>query len=64
MVLFQTGHSPNHFQSDDRDVSTAHTGSANFLMGDGSVRAISDNVDFVVYQATSTIAGGEPVSDF
>ena len=64
MVLFQTGHPPNYYQSDDRDVSTAHIGSSNFLMGDGSTRTISDNVDFKVYQDLSTIAGGEPVGGF
>jgi prepilin-type N-terminal cleavage/methylation domain-containing protein len=64
MVLFQTGHSPNDIGSDDRDVSTAHVGSANFLMGDGSTRALSEAIDFNLYQALSTIAGGERTGEF
>ncbi len=64
MVLFQTGHNPNSIQSDDRDVSTAHIGVAMFLLGDGSVRNIGENIDFMVYQALGTIAGGETISEF
>ena len=40
MVLFQTGHTPNHPRSDDRDVSAPHRGLAQFLFCDGSVHAI------------------------
>ncbi len=64
MALFQTGHVPNHPQSDDRDVSAPHIGFANFLFGDGSVRSVTENVDFLVYQRISTRAGGEVVGDF
>jgi len=64
MVLFQSGHVPNHFQSDDRDVSAPHVGYANFLFGDGSARHISENVDFVLYQRLSTRAGSETVGEF
>jgi prepilin-type N-terminal cleavage/methylation domain-containing protein/prepilin-type processing-associated H-X9-DG protein len=59
MVLFQTGHTPNHADSDDRDVSAPHVGYANFLLGDGSVRAIGESIDFAVYTAMGTRAGGE-----
>ncbi|MND07297.1 hypothetical protein D3C83_291840 [compost metagenome] len=54
MVLFQTGHTPNHPLSDDRDVSAPHTGYANFLLGDGSCRAIIESIDFGIYQALGT----------
>ena len=64
MTLFQTGHVPNHPLSDDRDVSAPHVGFANFLLGDGSVRAISENVDIVLYQSLSTRASGEVVGDY
>ena len=62
MVLFQTGHTPNSPYSDDRDVSAPHVGYANFLMSDGSVRLIVEEIDLAVYQSLSTIAGGEVVS--
>jgi len=64
MTLFQTGHVPNHPLSDDRDVSAPHIGYANFLLGDGSVRGISENVDIVLYQSLSTRASGESVGEY
>lgn len=64
LVLFQTGHVPNHPLSDDRDVCAPHVGYANFLFGDGAVRGVTENIDFALYQALSTRAGGEPVGEF
>lgn len=64
MVLFQTGNVPNDPRSDDRDVSAPHVGYANFLMGDGSVRGLSENMDFRLYQSLSTRAGGEALGEF
>ncbi len=61
MVLFQTGNTPNSQFSDDRDVSAPHVGYANFLMGDGSVRLITEDIDITVYQGLSTKAGSEVV---
>lgn len=39
-------------------------GGANFLLGDGSVRFISENIDPDVMEALSTIRGGERIGDF
>jgi len=64
MILFQTGHVPNDSFSDDRDVSAPHVGYANFALGDGSVRAFSENMDFGIYQNLSTKAGGEVLGEF
>ena len=61
MTLFQTGHTPNHPESDDRDVSSSHAGLAVFLLCDGSVRPISGEIDFAVYSAMGTRAGEEIV---
>ena len=36
-----------------------HTNGANFALGDGSVRFLSQNIDITVYRAASTIRGGE-----
>jgi prepilin-type N-terminal cleavage/methylation domain-containing protein len=57
MVLFQTGHTPNHVASDDRDVAAPHSGVAQFLLCDGSVHAISEEIDAEIYTAMSTMAG-------
>lgn len=40
------------------------TGGAHFLIGDGSVRFISENIDPEVLKALSTPAGGETVGEF
>ena len=36
-----------------------HTNGANFLLGDGSVRFLSQNIDITQYRTASTIRGGE-----
>lgn len=59
MVLFQTGHPPNHFASDDRDVSAPHRGFAQFLFCDGSVHTISESIELNAYTALGTRAGHE-----
>jgi prepilin-type processing-associated H-X9-DG protein len=64
MTLFQTGHVPNHPLSDDRDVSAPHIGYANFLLGDGSVRGITENIDIVLYQSLGTRARSEVIGEF
>lgn len=62
MVLFQSGHTPNSPFSDDRDISAPHIGYANFLFADGSVRLITEAIDFDLYSWMSTRAGGEILS--
>ncbi len=64
MVLFQSGHTPNSPESDDRDVSAPHISFANFLFGDGACRALSESIDGGVYMKLSTRAGGEVVGEF
>ncbi|MEX2168430.1 MAG: DUF1559 domain-containing protein [Pirellulales bacterium] len=64
MVLFQTGHTPNHSLSDDRDVSASHSGEALFLLCDGSVHAIHEEVDETIYFAVGTMNGEEIIGDF
>ena len=64
MVLFQTGHTPNSSESDDRDISAPHRGFAQFLLGDGSVHTIAETIDLETYQALSTRAGREIVSEW
>ncbi len=45
-----------------RQFRGTHAGGANVLMADGSVRYIKDTVDPKVFEAMSTIAGGEKVT--
>jgi prepilin-type N-terminal cleavage/methylation domain-containing protein len=64
MVLFQTGHVPNDPHSDDRDVSAPHVGYAHFALGDGSVRAVGQSIDYRIYTALGTRAGHEVIGEF
>jgi prepilin-type N-terminal cleavage/methylation domain-containing protein/prepilin-type processing-associated H-X9-DG protein len=59
MILFQTGNPPNAPESDDRDVSAPHEGLAQFLMCDGSVHFVSEEIDLEVYRALGTMNQAE-----
>ena len=50
--------------TNDSEVYAFHTGGANTLMGDGSVRFISANVSATTFGALCTMAQGEIVGDF
>ena len=41
-----------------------HVGGCHFLMGDGTVRFISNNVNLLTYQYLSRINDGNPTGDF
>jgi len=41
-----------------------HTGGANHLLGDGSVRFVSENIDFDTYQSAGSINGGETIGEW
>ncbi len=57
-------HPPNTKGAHLDDFSSEHPAGANFLLGDGSVRLINNQIDELVYRAISTRSGGEPVTDF
>jgi len=44
--------------------SSMHEGGAHFLMADGAVRFLSENISMVTYRALSTIAGGEVTGEY
>jgi hypothetical protein len=44
--------------------SSEHVGGAHHLLGDGSVRFISENLSVLVYDALATKAGGDIVGDY
>jgi prepilin-type N-terminal cleavage/methylation domain-containing protein len=43
---------------------SVHAGGINFVLGDGSVRSVSQNIDLNVFGALATIAGGEVLPGF
>jgi len=43
----------------DMSFGSMHTGGGNFLLGDGSVRFVSDNIAVTIYQAIGSRNGGE-----
>ncbi|MBL8816728.1 MAG: DUF1559 domain-containing protein [Planctomyces sp.] len=63
-VCGSADHPPNHPANHFDDFSSRHTGGANFCLGDGSVRFISENIDQGIYQSLATIQGGEVVGEF
>ncbi len=57
-------HTLNHPASHFDDFSSHHVGGAQFCLGDGSVRFVSENIDGRVYRSVATIQGGETVGEF
>ena len=68
MVLFDTEYGPNKARGAgtgaDRGLAAPHVGMCQFLMGDGAVRAISEEVDLGTYRALSSRALGDIVETF
>lgn len=58
-VVGVADHAPNYKGHHFDDFSSAHPSGAHFLIGDGSVRIINDQIDVTVYQGLSTRNGGE-----
>jgi len=63
-ILGVADHVPNHKPIHLDDFSSQHAGGAMFVMGDGSVRFISENIDLTLYQGIFTISGGEILGEF
>ena len=63
-VLGCLDHRPNHPATHFDDYGSLHVGGTQFLMADGHVRFMSENIDTALYQALGTIRGGEIVGEF
>lgn len=63
-ILGAADHTPNHPASHIDDFSSWHTGGAHMLMGDGSVRFITQNIDDTTYKSLATVNGGEFIGAF
>lgn len=61
-VVGRAGSVPNHVLNDFSDFSSYHPFGANFVLGDGSAKLISDEIDLAVYRALATRSGGEVTS--
>lgn len=57
-------HPPNCPANHVEDFRSRHSGGANFLFGDGSVRFIAQTIQPTVWTSLATRAGGEPIGDF
>jgi len=63
-VLASAEYPPNLKQAHAHNFSSQHPQGANFLLGDGSVRMISQTIDLNVFHALATRAGGETPGPF
>ncbi len=63
-VCGSSDHVPNSPAAHFDDFSSHHAGGAQFCLGDGSVRFISENIDGGVYRALATIQSGETTGEF
>ena len=64
MVLFETQFRPNQAGGDDKGLSAPHVGLCQFTLCDGSVRAITENIDAAVYDALATRFGREVIEEY
>lgn len=58
-IVGTADHTPNHAAGHFDDFSSFHPSGVHFLVGDGSVQRINDQIDEAVYRAMVTRAGGE-----
>ncbi|QDT31071.1 DUF1559 domain-containing protein [Thalassoglobus polymorphus] len=65
-IARMVGHAehPPNFHHHPEDFGSSHVGGAQFVLGDGHVVFISENIDEGVFQSLATRSGGEVISDF
>ena len=63
-ILGDTDITPNRDQVHMDEFASYHTGGAQFVMGDGAVRFVSNSIDLNLYRGLASRAGGEVVGEF
>lgn len=63
-IVGSMDHTPNHPNAHFDDFSSSHEGGAHFVLSDGHVRFISENIDEGLYKALATINGRETIGEF
>jgi prepilin-type N-terminal cleavage/methylation domain-containing protein/prepilin-type processing-associated H-X9-DG protein len=63
-ILGTADHTPNHPANHIDDFSSHHTGGAQFVFGDGSVKFISTNIDLNQYKSMATRSTGDVTGEF
>lgn len=63
-ILGSADHPPNDPAAHFDDFSSNHTGGALFVLGDGSVHFISENIDEDLYKSLATTSQGEIMGEF
>ncbi len=63
-ILGSADHPPNDPAAHFDDFSSNHVGGAFFVLGDGSVHFVSENIDEDLYKSLATISGGEITGEF
>lgn len=63
-ILGDTDITPNRDLIHMDEFASDHTGGAQFVMGDGAVRFISNSIDLNLYRSLASRAGGEPAGEF
>ncbi|MEO9595050.1 DUF1559 domain-containing protein [Rhodopirellula bahusiensis] len=61
MRLFETQFRPNQLDGDDKGLSAPHVGLAQFTLCNGSVRAITQEIDAEIDNALGSLNGGEVI---
>ena len=62
-VVGFAGHAPNEPEADEAEFSSRHPGGVYFLLGDGAVRFLGNNIDQSAYRALARCAGTPSGSD-
>ncbi len=62
LVVGTAGYPPNSAEDDAHNFSSNHPAGTHFLLGDGSVHLISEQIQESIYHALSTRDGGETVA--